>query len=137
MGFDIPINITQIETSPTAIPTRTPYIDVTTNRFVGHCTDRQAMAQAVMLALMTPRFHCIIYDSLYGSESEQLIGSDYDEILYQVEAKRIVREALFADNRVTDVYDFVFATEYDESVIRFSVDTVFGSLHEQEVRIRV
>lgn len=136
MGLDIPINIAAIETSTLAVPTKTPRIDFECGRFVGYCDGLEAIEQYIKVTLLTPRFRFLIYDNQYGSETEGLIENNFDDDLFQSEAKRCVKEAL-SDERITEVYDFDFTTYKDDKIIRFSVDTVFGALHEMEVEVNV
>lgn len=137
MSLDIPINIPELESGTQSIPTKTPYIDKYTGRFLGYCDNIKAMEQVVKLILLTPRFRFIIFDNQYGSEVLDLIDSNYDELIFQSETKRRVREALMYDERILNVYDFDFSNYRDSKVIRFSVDTTYGVLHEQEVKIIV
>lgn len=137
MGFDIPINIDLVDSSAEAIPSRTAYIDWEAGRIYGYVDGIEAMKQHVKKTLLTPRFKCLIYDNQYGSEIENLIRDDLSEDVLESEAIRIIKDALLCDKRVTDVYDFDFSLLKDERIIRFSVDTIYGSLHGQEVKLNV
>ncbi|WP_206458712.1 DUF2634 domain-containing protein [Anaerovorax sp. IOR16] len=137
MSLDIPINIPELETEIQSVPTKTPYFDPNTGKFAGYCDGLVAMAQAVKFALLTPRFRFIVLDNQYGSELSDLIDSDYDELVFQSEAKRRIKDALLCDERITDVYDFDFSDYKDDKIVRFSVGTIYGALHEQEVTINV
>ncbi len=119
-----------------SIPTRTPYIDEN-GHFNSYCDDIKAMAQAVKLALLTPRFRLIAFDSNYGSELDTLQKCNYDDLVFESEAKRRVKDALLCDERITDVYDFKFLQNDDTKIIKFSVDTIYGTLERQEVTIGV
>ena len=136
MGLDIPINLEAIEASTLAAPTKTPRIDFENGRFFGYCDGIKAIEQYIKVTLLTPRFRFLIYDNQYGSEIDRLIESNFDDDLFQSEAKRCVKEAL-CDERITEVYDFDFTTYKDDEIIRFSVDTVFGPLHGMEVKLNV
>ena len=137
MALDIPINIDSIQVSAIAIPTKTPQIDFTTNRIMGYCNDLIALQQFIKFALLTPRFRFLIYNNQYGSETETLVASNYEEALFYSEAKRLVKEALLSDERIKEVYAFDFSGFKEERIIRFSVDTIFGTLHGEEVSIDV
>lgn len=137
MGLDIPIGIDLIDSSTEAVPTKTPYIDWETGRMYGYVDGIEAMKQHVKKTLLTPRFKCIIYDNQYGSEVDNLIRGDMDYELIQVEAIRVIQDALLCDKRITDVYDFDFLQNKDDMRVRFSVDTVYGTLHGQEVILNV
>lgn len=137
MGLDIPINIDLVDSSTEAIATKTPYIDWETGRIFGYVDGLEAMKQHVRKTLLTPRFKCLVYDNQYGSETEILISEDLDYDLFEVEAIRVVKDALLCDKRILDVFDFDFSQVRDEKIIRFSVDTIYGTLHKQEVKINV
>ena len=137
MSLDIPINIPELEIGTESIPSKTPYLDPKTGRFSGYCDNLKAMEQAVKLVLLSPRFRFIIFDNQYGSEVSELIDSSYDELLFQSETKRRVKEALIYDERLTDAFDFEFSISKDNTVVRFSVETIYGVLHEQEVKVNV
>lgn len=137
MGLDIPINIDLVDSSTEAIPTKTPYIDWETGRIFGYVDGLEAMKQHVRKTLLTPRFKCLVYDNQHGSETEILISEDLDYDLFEVEAIRVVKDALLCDKRILDVFDFDFSQVRDEKIIRFSVDTIYGTLHKQEVKINV
>lgn len=62
-------------------------------------------------AIRTPRYRHLIYSRDYGSELEELIGSDYDHALQESEIRRMVTEALFADARTESVDQFLFSWE--------------------------
>lgn len=137
MALDIPINIEIINSSADAIPTKTPYIDWESGKIRGYVSGIEAMKQHVKKTLLTPRFKCLVYDNQYGSEIENLIKDDLDAEVLEVELVRVVKDALLCDKRITDVYDFDFSQLKEEKVIRFSVDTIYGPIHGQEVMINV
>ena len=67
------------------------------NKFSGHA----AMMQAIEKILLTSRFVYPIYTDQYGNDLEDLIGKDIGYA--KTEAERMIKEALLADTRVTDV----------------------------------
>lgn len=137
MALDIPINLELIDTSAEAVPTKTPYIDWENGRIYGYVDGLEAMKQHVKKTLLTPRFKCLVYDNQYGSEVENLISDDLDYDFLEVEAIRVVKDALLCDKRIIDVFDFDFSQLRDEKTVRFSVDTIYGPIHGQEVIINV
>ncbi|TCX51920.1 MULTISPECIES: DUF2634 domain-containing protein [unclassified Dehalobacter] len=128
MGLDIPINLDLIDSSAEAIPTKTPYIDWAAGRIYGYVDSLNAMKQHVKKTLLTERFKFLIYDNQYGAEIEHLIMDNIDMEVLQLEAVRVVKDALLCDKRIIDVYDFDFSDLQDERVIRFSVDTIYGPI---------
>ena len=137
MSLDIPISIDEIDDSATALPSKTAKIDFDSGRIVGYIDGLDAMEQLVQKTMRTERFAYLIYDNQHGSESDSLIGLNLDEDLFEMEAKRIVKEALLADARITSVYDFEFEKTSDGRIIRFSADSVYGALTGQEVHLSV
>ena len=137
MGLHIPIDIEIIDSSAEAIPTNTPYIDFEAGRIFGYVDGIEAMKQHVKKTLLTPRFKCLIYDNQYGSEIENLIRNDLDFNFLEVESIRVIQDALLCDQRITDIYDFDFSHLKDEKIIRFSVDTIYGPIHMQEMMLNV
>ncbi|WP_106766823.1 DUF2634 domain-containing protein [Paenibacillus faecalis] len=62
-------------------------------------------------AIRTPRYRHLIYSRDYGSELEELIGSDDDHALLESEIRRMVTETLMADARTESVDQFLFTWE--------------------------
>lgn len=137
MPLDIPISVATIVNGSTSLPSKTARLDLDTGHIYGYIEGLEAMEQLVEKALITPRFKCLIYDSQYGSESAYLIKEDMTETLFQMEAERIVKEALLCDQRIEDVYNFTFESEGDSRIIRFDVDTIYGTLNGKEVSLSV
>ena len=133
MSFDIPIKVDTAQIFSES--SKTPKINFETGRITGYCDKIDAVDQSIKLALLTPRFAKIIYDNQYGCEIYQLLKNEFNDSLFQTEAKRCIKDALICDNRIVEVTDFEFENEGDCKIIKFSVDTIFGLLNTQEVRL--
>jgi len=107
---------------------RTWQLDFDRQRLVGVCDGLASVAQAAYCALLTPRYAHIIYSWQYGAELHSLIGRDPDYVFS--EAKRMIKDALSVDARITAVRDF----RMQDGVIRFAIDTIYGS---QEISVGV
>lgn len=84
-----------------AQPSYTWRIDWEQKRLSGMTDGSDALQQAILLALLTPRFEHVIYSFQYGSELESLIGRD---AAYAVAAApALAEEALQSDDRVKSV----------------------------------
>lgn len=105
-------------------PSRTWYINKTTNRIEGEAENQQAARQAVEIILNTARFHWQIYKSYSGVEWGGLIGQDPGYV--GANLLRRIREALLVDDRVRDVTDFAFTLQGDQLSATMTVDTVYG-----------
>ena len=68
----IPIPIQTI-TEAEERPSKTYKLDLKAGRIVGYVDELEAVNQAILKAIITPRFKCLIYDNQYGSE-ERLPG---------------------------------------------------------------
>jgi hypothetical protein len=133
MSVYIPIPIAEVvqEREP---PSRTYRLDLTRGRIYGYVDGLDAVNQFIRKTLITPRFRCLIYDNQYGSEIKQtVVADDATPELIESELPRIVKDALLADSRILDVYDFSFAFDGDRCAIKFGASTVFGETVIEEV----
>lgn len=87
----------------------------------------EAMVQAVDKILQTDRFVYPIYDEQYGNDLLELIGKDVDYA--KSEVKRMVTEALTADDRILEVrIESIEPTYRDALTVKGSCSTVYGSV---------
>lgn len=108
-------------------------LDLEAGRIVGTVDGIEAVEQAILKALLTPRFKCQIYDNQYGSEiRDAVIAADATPEYVEAVIPGFVKDALKPDTRILDVYDFEFEFKGDEAYISFKVDTIFGKT-EMEV----
>jgi phage baseplate assembly protein W len=133
MSANIPIPIGEIE-QERELPSRTYKLDFDRKRISGKIDGLEAVNQFIRKTLVTPRFKCLIYDNQYGSEIKQTIIADDATTEYiKSEIPRLVRDALSADKRILDVYNFDFSFDTENVYLSFSVNTVFGTSVIQEV----
>lgn len=102
-------------------PSKTWFLDHKNKRIIAHIDGLNAVVQSAYCAIQTPRYEHLIFSWQYGSELHTLIGKD--EAYVFSEAKRMIKETLSVDTRITDVRDFNF----EDGVISFVIDTIFGS----------
>ena len=103
-------------------------------RIQNNVDELEAVKQAVKKILMTPQFEHEIYSFDYGIDLESLIGREPEEIT--VLLKRMVREALLHDDRITAVADFEIGFSEDKCLCQFTVSTIYGEYQESlEVNI--
>ena len=89
--------------------------------------EKQAMIQAVNKILETERLVYPIYSDQYGNDLNDLIGKDMGYA--KVEAERMIKEALLADDRVVDVdIDEVTEVSRDTLEIKGTCVTVYGNI---------
>lgn len=116
---------------------RTYKIDFSSGRVGGFIDETNAMKQAIIKILQSERFLYLIYSWNYGIEMNAIVGKSYQVIASEI--KRIIREALLEDKRITDVYD-ITAEQIDKRTlsVRFTASTVFGEVTiETEVSANV
>lgn len=104
-------------------PSKTWYLDHKNKRIISKVDGINSVVQCAYCTLQTPRYKHIIFSWQYGSELQTLIGKD--EAFVFSEAKRMIKDALSVDTRITDVREFTL----EDGVISFVIDTIFGS-HE-------
>lgn len=113
--------------------TRTYRVDFENGRISGFIDESEAMKQAIYKILQTERFDYLIYSWNYGVEMKALFGKSYPVV--ESEVKRVIKEALLADSRITDVVDFQVSRADKRTVaVAFTAMTIFGDIEiETEV----
>lgn len=133
MGVFIPIPIGEVVTEQ-EIPSLTYLLDLDRGRILGKIDGLEAINQYMQKVLLTPRFRCIIYDNQYGSElKETIIAGDATPEYIETDTPRLVRDAILADSRVLDVYDFSITHSDERAFIHFKANTIFGETVIEEV----
>lgn len=106
---------------------------VINGRIVGMIDGQDAARQAIDKILRTERLVWPIYDDQYGNDLAELLGKEMPYV--KAEVRRMLMEALKADDRVNDVrVDKIEQTGSDELSVFATVTTQFGLLNiESEV----
>lgn len=115
------------------LPTLTYHVK--NGRILEMTDGREAMVQAVDKILKTDRFTYPIYDEQYGNDFSELFGKDFEYA--KIEVQRMLEEALFADDRITDVeVDDIQQTGPTALTVTGTATTIYGDLPiESEVAI--
>jgi phage baseplate assembly protein W len=121
--------------TPTPEPSLTYRLDLEKGEIGGLIDGDEALRQFVSKAIRTARYRYLIYDDEYGSELEDLIGSDVTEAFLNEEIPRIIREALIYDDRIADVRDFNIQREGDGVYIEVTVEKTDGGILTVEVML--
>ncbi len=133
MAVDIEIPFTDIEEEAEK-PSRTYCLDLNSGHIIGMVDGISAVNQAIRKAIITARYKCLIYDSDYGGEIEDMI---YDAVstpeLIETALPELICDALSQDTRILEIYDFEFTFKNDSAFISFSADTIFGKTQISEV----
>lgn len=116
-------------------PSLTYEMHINEEKVLGNCDKIPAMEQAIFKILNTERYKTPIYSWNYGVELADLFGKPTTFCIPEIE--RRIKEALMQDDRIKDVYDFVFSVPKRRVVyVKFKVDTTEGTVTaEKEVNI--
>ena len=108
------------------IPTNTYRIIIDKDRVSGETDGLEAMKQAVYLILSTERYAYPIYSWNYGVELKDLFGQPTTYV--EAVLKYRIRDALMADERITDVRNFEFSSQKNTVSATFEVVTNQGNV---------
>ena len=123
---DFPIVAIQEETQ---IPNRTYKLDLDKGRIIGYVDGEDAINQAAMKSLYTPRLTCYAYDDQYGSEIATLLGNPNATREYiEVEMEFLLTDALCADGRFSGIENLTMEFDGDDAHFTFIADTTLGKI---------
>ena len=105
-----------------------------TGRIQGKTDGLDALRQTIYCILNTERYRYPIYSWNYGVELEGLFGRPVSYV--KSELKRVIREALLQDDRITEVDNFEFEAHGKKLHVSFLIHTIFGDL-DWEVNMNV
>lgn len=88
----------------------------------------EAIKQAVFKVLLTDRYKYEVYNWNYGIELDDLFGKQKEYVYSELE--RRIKDALAPDDRIQDVYNFIFSEPQDGEkttvCVTFTVKSIFG-----------
>lgn len=109
-------------------------IDFDKSLLAGFVDTLDAVAQAAYKILSTERFEHAIYSWGYGIELSDLIGTQPDYAIPQIEKR--IREALLMDDRIVGVSEFIFIRKKETIAVSFVINTIYGDVESsKEVNI--
>ena len=108
------------------IPTNTYRIIIDKDRVSGETDGLDAMKQAVYLILSTERYAYPVFSWNYGVELKDLFGQPTTYVEAVLEYR--IRDALMADERITDVRNFEFSSQKNTVSASFEVVTNQGNV---------
>ena len=117
----------KVEHASRSMPSKTYKIDWETGRIGGFIDGKEAVGQAIELALTTERFIWGIYSWNYGSEIYRLIGRSDAHAMGKME--HMIKDALLPDSRITDTKDFAFEVNRGEITCQFTAITTVGEIN--------
>ena len=114
------------------LPSKQHKMNFDKNRILGTCDGLEAVKQSIYKILNTERYECLIYSWNYGIELKNLFSQSPMYVCPEIE--RRVKEALFQDDRITNIDGFEFDISRNGVVsVSFTVHTIFGDLNEEMV----
>lgn len=105
-------------------PSKTWYIDKTSNRIFGTVDGLAAVTQAVDIILNVERFRWQIYQPYSGTQWDGLLGQDPGYVASELQ--RRITAALTMDERVKGISNFSYTASGDILTASFTVNTVYG-----------
>lgn len=105
---------------------RTYRIDFGTNTITGQIDGREAVKQAIFLALNVERVEYEIYSWNYGVEIKRLLGQPAD--LASARAQNTITDALMQDDRIISASGFNFTRDKNKVLVTFTVGTSEGDI---------
>lgn len=104
-------------------------VDPDSGRIRGLVDELDSVKQTVRIMLSVPRFQHEIYSRNFGHDLQDLIGKPLDYVLGDV--RRMIREALFIDERIIGVDDFVINKQGENLQVKFKVTSIYGDFFEE------
>lgn len=127
---DLMQDLEDVETEPSL----TYKMDLERNKILGYCDDLEAVKQAIYKIIYTERYDYVIYSWDYGIELKELFGEPVSYVIPELQIR--ITEALMADDRIQNVYNFEFNTVKKSTVfVTFSVDTTIGTIDNLEMEV--
>lgn len=110
-------------------PTSNTYkLNYDKNNLKGFVDNLEAVKQSIYLILNIERYEYLIYDWDYGFQISDLIGSEINSILPEIQNR--ITDALIQDTRINSVDDFSFDIKKNKVIVYFTVNTIFGATNE-------
>lgn len=114
-------------------PSKTYHINFEKGRIIGTVDDIEAVRQAIVKSLITPRFKCMIYNDEYGSEiQDDILNKNADNTYLATVIPDYVKEALSNDKRILEIGDFNISVKDNSAFVTFTAHTVFGDVKISE-----
>ena len=120
---------------PVILPSLDWKIDFEKKRITGNIDEAESVRQAVYMILSAERYTKPIYTWNYGVETYDLYQSNKAYILPQLQAR--IMDALYQDDRITEVSNFKFDVKGSVYHVTFDVKTVFGETITAETEVTV
>ena len=103
------------------------------NKTVGGIIDgKEALVQAVRMALITQRYKYPVFSHSYGTDYTEVFSEGYAKAMARL--KNAIYDSLIYDERIKAVDNFVFDKKGNKMLVSFRIVSVYGPMgHEIEV----
>lgn len=102
-------------------------------RILGTVDGAEAVRQAIYMILSTERYMYPIYPWSYGFERLDLYG--LNPRLVEPKLQQRIFDALYQDDRITNITDFKVVNDKGVYTVSFTVSTIFGDDLDMEVSV--
>ena len=104
--------------------TKTYFLDFENKCIKGNIEGKKAMEQAIQKILNTKRYAFEIYDWNYGSQINELIGTNM--ITAEMLIEGYIEDALLADDRIEKIENFTMEKDMNKMSVKFEAVTKAG-----------
>ncbi len=106
-------------------------IDFENKKLGGIIDSREALKQAIHIALITQRYKYPVFSHSYGTDYDEAFDDGYMKAMGKV--KNAVCDSLLCDDRISAVEDFEFERKVGKIAVSFRVVTNLGDIEMTEV----
>lgn len=132
---EISIPLEEQENESSFSPSKTYQFNFETGELENRFIDgKEAVRQAILKMLLTPRDRYAIYSSDYGSEIESLMEEQVSFEYMETEIVRLISECVEWDDRVESVDNFKITRQGDSLLVGFDVFLLEGDTWYEEVQ---
>jgi hypothetical protein len=109
------------------LPGKTYRIDFDRQMIFAEYVDQaDALRQAIIKIIKTPRDRHLIYTSDYGCEIYNILGQGYSIEYLNLEVPRMIDEALSIDDRIVGTDNYTIEKQGDNLYVTFNVNTTLN-----------
>lgn len=112
--------------------TRAFEIDFDNKKTGGIIDGKEALIQAIRIALMTQRYKYPVFSHSYGTDYKDAMEDGYTKAVGKI--KNAVCDSLLCDSRIYSISNFEFEKRGSKIIIGFKVETIYGDIpYETEI----
>lgn len=102
------------------------------NKTIGEIIEgKEALGQAIHIALITQRYKYPVFSHAFGTELEKAFEEGYMKAMGKV--KNAICDSLLCDDRITGIESFEFERQGTKMGVKFTVRSIYGTIDCEEV----